>query len=100
MKKTIFKVLLFIIVNIIGFSTIPVITVFLLSSQIIDVTASGFNQAVFEYDVFFTHSVTWMICAIFSITHFFLKGMWRQILLFSPIVIPFVYTMMNMVKYF
>ena len=99
MKKTLINVALFFLINALGFSMSTAIVLFVTTFNFVDLTAAELNVEQFKYDIFYKHSVTWMVCALFSFSFFFLKGMWRYIMLLAPVVIPFIYTTMNMVKY-
>jgi hypothetical protein len=99
MKKTLLKVLAFFAMNAIGFSMSAILVVIVTALNLLDTSAADFNFNQFKHDIFFKNSVTWMVCAIFSFSFFFLKGIWRYIMLLAPAVIPFIYTTMNMVKY-
>ncbi|MGH1455972.1 MAG: hypothetical protein ACRBDI_04260 [Alphaproteobacteria bacterium] len=99
MKKTLLKVSTFFAVNAIGFSMSTAIVLAASALNLIDLSTPDFNIEQFKHDIFFKHSMTWMICAIFSFSFFFLKGIWRNILLFAPIAIPLIYSLMNLAKY-
>ncbi len=99
MKKTVLKVLLFFSVNALGFYISPLMVIFVSATDLVDMSNPDFNAVLFQHDVFFKHYMTWMVCALFSFSFFFLKGMWRYIMLGAPVAIPLIYTTMNMMKY-
>lgn len=89
--KTYLSVFLFFLCNAIGFSIGPVLYVLIIKYKIIDVNSSSFDAASLQYDMTLMLPVTWLICALFSFSVFFLSGIWRIIFLLAPIAIPFVY---------
>ncbi|MGH1376043.1 MAG: hypothetical protein ACRBCK_06810 [Alphaproteobacteria bacterium] len=85
--KTFFSVLIFFVCLAIGFSVGPTLYAISLAMNLIDIEATKFDQAAMQYGMMVTQ-VTWLICALFSFSSFFLRGYWKSFFLATPIVLP------------
>lgn len=81
---TAFKVLAFLAVNIIGSWMGAALFYVLLLVGFVDLEADPVFAHWFLLNVMFT----WMVCAVFSISFFFLSGWWKYFFLAAPVVIP------------
>lgn len=89
---------LFLICNLIGAFIGPTLYAITLTQQLIDIEAVGLTQAILGYDILIIQ-LNWLVCALFSISVFFLSGTWKKFFLFAPIFIPFVLTVITLLKY-
>tara|TARA_B100001989_G_scaffold216504_1_gene167369 strand:+ start:4340 stop:4651 length:312 start_codon:yes stop_codon:yes gene_type:complete len=94
--KAFLKVLIFFLVNAVGFSVGPLIIAFsIFKLQLIDLKNEA-NVGVVDYvlngPLMMTISLTWFVCFLFSFASFFLSGIWKKIFLLCPIFVPMVVT--------
>jgi len=81
------KVILLILVNILGFSGIALCYTLGLVAGIIAADNTDFDTPHF----FFQASLTWGVCALFSLSYIFLKGKYALLFLWAPVFIPLFY---------
>ncbi len=84
------KALLFIGVNFLGFS-VP--TIYFYVGIFTGVFATDDQTAITlaQQELFFGSTITWLICALFSLSYFFLKGKAGLMFLWAAFVIPMLY---------
>lgn len=97
MNKTLKNVILFFTCNFAGFSTGPIVYNVLLI-KLIDIEKAGLTESLVNQDIGIIQ-MTWLICALFSVSFFFLSGLWRKFFLLSPIFIPLTLTIITLMKY-
>ncbi len=91
MKKALPLVLIFFACNALGSLIGPLYFILPLKFELVDMASEAYNAAVYEYDMVVKIAFTWLACAIFSFSSFFVYGIWRVIFLASPIIIPLIY---------
>lgn len=84
------NIAVFIFFNAVGFLSAPLCYVIGIHSGTLDPTDPAFSPAVLHV-LFNGIIITWMICMIFSLASFFLKGFARMIFLLAPVVLPMAY---------
>jgi hypothetical protein len=88
---TVDKILLFLLANTLGFLSVGLCFGIGVLTHAIDLSDPAFDPHVF-YTKFVTGTImTWLVCAVFSVLWFFLKGRIALLFLWMPVVIPFVY---------
>lgn len=97
--KTAIQVVIFVLVNLIGFYILPVmINLFIFWDILPDITAAGIQEQFKTY-WFAGGMLCWFICALISLTYFFVKGKKRFAFLTAPIYGTILYGLF-MVVYF
>ncbi|MGH1404784.1 MAG: hypothetical protein ACRBDL_11125 [Alphaproteobacteria bacterium] len=91
MKKALPLVLLFFLCNAIGLNVGALYYVLPLKYELININSEAYNAAALQTDMIFKVNLTWLVCALFSFSIFFVHGIWRKIFLLAPIVIPVLY---------
>lgn len=81
---TAFKVLAFLAVNIVGSWTAATLFYVFLLTGFVDIEANPAFSHWFLLNVM----LTWMVCAMFSISFFFLSGPWKYFFLAAPVLVP------------
>lgn len=89
---------LFLIFNLVGAFTAPSLYAIALTQKLVDIQESGLTQGILGYDILIIQ-LNWLACALFSFSVFFLKGTWKKIFLLAPIIIPFILTVITLIKY-
>ncbi|MCK5384269.1 MAG: hypothetical protein KAJ29_01740 [Alphaproteobacteria bacterium] len=111
--QTLKKLILFFGCNIIGFSLFPLLYVISIKTGIIDINAEDFDTSNFFLSTAEISGVgtipvpimlsfptlTWIICALFSLSYFFVSKRWRRFFLLAPILLPFMHGFVIMLKY-
>jgi hypothetical protein len=88
------KILIFLLSNILGFFAATIIIMLALKFNFMDIDAPGFDPKAIK-DIFIVRVfLTWIICGLFSISGFFVRGVWRIIFLLAPCVLPYLYGIM------
>lgn len=84
------KIALFVFANILGFS-VP--TLLFLGGVTLNLFPADDPQAaaVVQNELFHGSIITWMVCAVFSVSYFFLKGRAGLMFLWAPVVLPLLY---------
>lgn len=106
--KTLRKLILFFVFNLIGFITPALIYGASLKFNLIDIDAEdfdvqGFFSAVVEETpvpvIISQPLITWLICALFSFAIFFVARKWRRIFLLAPIILPTLHSFVLLLKF-
>lgn len=86
-SNTIKNILLFLIVNIVGFALIPLTyALAVYQFKIIAITdTASLNALSISIEM---ASVAWFVCLVFSFGLFFLEGQWKKFFAAMPIVAP------------
>lgn len=88
--ESIQKILLFLFVNALGFSSSTITFVIGLKLGRLSAENEGAISLIQE-KLFLGSSITWIVCALFSVCYFFFDGRWGKAFLWSAFVIPFAY---------
>ena len=84
--------ILFILSNLLGFSAAPIsYNVAVMSGRIDPSLPETIGLDVLRYDFFQGTMITWLVCAIFSVGFFFVKGKERYLFLCVPAIVPMLY---------
>ncbi len=65
--------------------------VLIVVTGIIDLNAENFDASAFSKWFVVRVMLSWLVCALFSISVFFITGYWRIVFLLAPAVVPFFY---------
>ena len=84
------KALLFLTVNFLGFS-VPAVYFYIGIYTGILPTDDQAAMTLVQQRLFFGSTVTWLICAVFSVAYFFLKGKAGLMFLWAAFIIPMLY---------
>lgn len=91
--------LLLLITNAVGFSVGPILYVLtIVKFRMIEISEAGFNPAVEKQYMMMT-TMTWFICALFSLSALFLKGQWKLLFGFAPVAVPLIYDLVFLARY-
>ncbi|MGB4056480.1 MAG: hypothetical protein WBK77_00135 [Alphaproteobacteria bacterium] len=85
------RIIPFLIVNTLGFLSVPITYHMTFATGIIAADNPGFDPEAFKTYFLQGTFLTWIVCALFSIAYFFVKGKERLIFLWAPVVIPMAY---------
>jgi len=85
------KIVIFVLVNAIGFSSIFILYPLGLVTGIISPDDPAFDALAFQRWFLTGTMMTWVVCALFSFSYFFLKGIAKRIFLWAPVVVPMTY---------
>ena len=111
---TLKKLALFFGCNIIGFHLLPLLYILSLKVGIIDLNNESFNtseffvssaQALPDTDllpvpvILFFPIITWAICALFSFAYFFVSKKWGRFFLLAPLILPFLHSLVLLLKF-
>ena len=89
-SDTLKKVILFLFINILGFGSSTII--FLIGMKLGRFSAvDEATIALVQDKLVLGTTMTWIVCAVFSISYFFFEGRWGKIFLWSAFVFPAVY---------
>ncbi len=91
MKKALPLVLIFFACNAIGSLIGPLYFILPLKYELVNIASEAYNPAVYQHDMVIKMAFTWLVCAVFSFSAFFVYGIWRVIFLAAPIIIPLIY---------
>lgn len=84
------QIFLFIAVNALGFSSSTL--TFLIGLQLGRFDASSEESMTLVQDkLFMGTTITWIVCALFSVLYFVFDGRWGKIFLASAFIIPMLY---------
>lgn len=84
------KIVLFLFVNALGFASST--ANFFLGVQLGRFAAADAATIDFvQQKLFLGTSVTWIVCAVFSIGYFFFEGIWGKAFLWSAFILPCLY---------
>lgn len=86
--KSFLSVLTFFLVNAIGFNIGPVFYILTLKHEWVDTASESFNPIGLQNDLVNMPTFIWLACALFSFAFFFMRGIWRKVFLFAPVIIP------------
>lgn len=87
--KILIKVLVFFLVNAIGYYVAPsLFALLVLKFDMLDYSNTAINKVNFEQTYFLRTLMTWGICAVFSFAGFFFKSSIRFLFLLAPIFVP------------
>lgn len=96
MKQTLKNLVLFFSCNIFGYALS--LATFVIAIEFIDIEKAQLTGNIVQYDMGMI-LVTWFVCAIFSLSFFFLAGLWKKIFLIAPIIIPLLLTITTLIGY-
>ena len=110
---TLKKLALFLGCNIVGFFLPALLYLFSLITRIIDLSAKDFDVSSFFLGttetagsellpiplMLFFPTLTWIICAIFSFSYFFVSRKWKRFFLLMPLLLPFLHAFVLMLKF-
>lgn len=85
------KVLIFALINALGFFSVAVCYTLGVTGNFIDVQAADFDIEYFKQWFLAGTMLTWLICAAFSTAYFFVRGPLRLVFLWIPVVVPMGY---------
>ncbi len=85
------QILLFVALNVAGFLGIGLCYRLGFMTGLITPEILNANAAFFQQHFFTGSAVTWIVCAVFSVSSFFLENPARLFFLWAPVVIPFSY---------
>jgi hypothetical protein len=98
-KNIIQNVLSFFLVNLIGSFVGPVCyALSVVKFGLIEISEDNFSPDVMNHYIT-TTQMTWAVCALFSLSLFFLKGRWKTAFTLAPIAIPLLYAVTYLVRY-
>ena len=82
---------IFIAANILGFLGISLAYNLGISLNLLDIDSQSNHTAALQQQFFTGASLTWLVCAVFSISFLFLHNNARLIFLTAPVILPFGY---------
>ena len=85
------KILVFLLVNTLGFCSVALCYYLGQMSGAFSVNDPGFDAASFKHDFLVGTLLTWLACAAFSFSYFFIKSKARLLFLWAPVVVPVAY---------
>ncbi len=91
MMKHIVNIAAFLLANTAGYLTIPVCYVLGIQGGAISAQNPGFSAEALKTQFFHGMFVTWLVCALFSLAFFFLKGKIRFLFLLAPVAVTMAY---------
>ena len=97
--KTYLIVFLFFLSNAIGSTIGPILFHLTVNYNIDKINSSNYDLLALQNDMVFNVMTTWLICALFSFSVFFLSGIWQKIFLCTPIIVPLLYGILLLQTY-
>jgi hypothetical protein len=85
------KIVVFFLVNALGFFSPGVLYVLGKLTGAISPDDPAFDAVAFQQWFLTGTMMTWIVCALFSLSYFFLKGKAKLFFLWAPAVVPYVY---------
>lgn len=84
------RIALFVIANVLGFFSMPFCYFLGMRLGRIAIDNPNFNVQILHH-LFMVGTITWFVCALFSIAFFFLKGREKYFFLVAPVLFPLLY---------
>ncbi len=91
------NIFIFFLCNFIGITVIATIYAIALIYKFVDIEASNFILNI-RHDMGYS-MMAWAACSIFSFSSFFLSQKWKIFFLISPIIIPFIFSVILLSRY-
>lgn len=85
------KILAFLTINIAGFMSVPLCFIVVTKLGLLAVPREDVELDAFKTQFMHGTYMTWLVCAVFSVAYFFLKGKERLFFLWAPLVVPVAY---------
>ncbi len=94
------KIAVFLLINLLGFMAVPVCYHIGVYAGLVSTENPNFDPAAFKGYFLTGTYLTWAVCALFSLSYFFLKGKERLAFLWAPVVVPMAYGLSSLVRLF
>lgn len=85
------KILIFIAINAFGFFSVGICFALGTLTGLINGSELTLNTIEFQKWFFTGTILTWLVCAVFSLSYFFIRSKLRFLFLWAPVFIPFGY---------
>ncbi|MBP7722649.1 MAG: hypothetical protein KA155_08950 [Alphaproteobacteria bacterium] len=89
--KHVSKILAFLVVNAAGFMSVPLCFITVTKLGLLTMPREDVELDAFKTQFMHGTYMTWLVCAVFSVAYFFIKGKERLLFLWAPLVVPVSY---------